>query len=110
MCVCVRIWSGGVKEERSMKRSRENSMNFFISPAAESCSDIVQRLDGQNLILKKVSNKSSPSNLTEHGHVLPGIEVPVAPVSPVAVQGCVLLMIVSWFCPKGVDHANMTSV
>lgn len=48
--------------------------------------------------------------LTEHGHVLPGVEVPVAPVGPVAVQRCVLLMIVSWLRPKRVDHTNVTSV
>lgn len=48
--------------------------------------------------------------LTEHGHVLPGVQVPVAPVGPVAMKGCVLLMIVGWFCPKSVDNSNMTSV
>jgi len=48
--------------------------------------------------------------LTEHGHVLPGVEVPVAPVGPIAVQRCILLMIVSWLSPKCVNHSDMTSV
>lgn len=48
--------------------------------------------------------------LTEHGHVLPRVQVPVAPIGPVAMKGCVLLMIVGWFCPKSVDNSNMASV
>lgn len=48
--------------------------------------------------------------LTEHGHVLPGVEVPVAPVGPVAVQRCILFMIVCWLRPKRVNHSYMTSV
>lgn len=48
--------------------------------------------------------------LTEHGHVLSGVEVPVAPVGPITVKGCVLLMVVSRFGTKRVDHSYVTSV
>lgn len=57
-----------------------------------------------------LKNEGSVFVLTEHGHVLPGVEVPVAPVGPVAVQRRILLMIVSWLRPKRVDHSDMTSV
>lgn len=62
-------------------------------------------------ILRNSQNLTEGSEffLTEHGHVLPGVEVPVAPVGPVAMQGCILLMIVSWLRPKGVNHSDMTS-
>lgn len=45
---------------------------------------------------------------TEHSHVLPCIEVPVAPVGPVAMQSCILLVIISRLRAKGVNHSNMT--
>lgn len=44
--------------------------------------------------------------LTEHGHELLGVEVPVAPVGPVAVQRGVLLMVVRGFRPEGVDDPD----
>lgn len=47
--------------------------------------------------------------LTEHGHVLSGVEVPVAPVGPVAVQGGVVLMVVGRLCPEGVNHTDVAS-
>lgn len=47
------------------------------------------------------------SSLTEHGHVLPAVEVPVAPVGPVAVQGGVVLMVVCRLCAKCVNHTDV---
>lgn len=44
--------------------------------------------------------------LTEHGHELLGVEVPVAPVGPVAVQRGILLVVVRRLCPKGVDDPD----
>lgn len=44
--------------------------------------------------------------LTEHGHELLGVEVPVAPVGPVAVQRGVLLVVVRGFRPEGVDDPD----
>lgn len=46
--------------------------------------------------------------LTEHGHELPGVEVPVSPVGPVAMQGGVLLVVVGWLRAKRVDDADVT--
>ena len=46
-------------------------------------------------------------SLTEHGHVLAGVEVPVAPVGPVAVQRGVLLVVVGRLRPEGVDDSDM---
>ena len=46
-------------------------------------------------------------SLTEHGHVLACVEVPVAPVGPVAVQRGVLLMVVGGLCAEGVNHSDM---
>ena len=83
---------------------------------------ITQCTDNISVVLsktKKIKNKMQrrflkirevASVLTEHGHVLPCIEVPVAPVSPVAVQRCILLMIVSWLRPKCVNHTDVTPV
>jgi hypothetical protein len=48
--------------------------------------------------------------LTEHGHELLGVQVPVAPVGPVTVQRGVLLVVVCRFCPKGVDDSNSAPV
>lgn len=53
---------------------------------------------------------SLPVTLTEHGHELLGVEVPVAPVGPVAVQRGVLLMVVRRLRPKGVDDADSAPV
>lgn len=47
--------------------------------------------------------------LTEHGHVLPGVQGPVAPVGPVSMQGGVLLMVIRRLCPEGVDDPDVTS-
>ena len=44
--------------------------------------------------------------LTEHGHELLGVEVPVAPVGPVAMQCGVFFVVVCRFGPKGVDDPN----
>lgn len=44
---------------------------------------------------------------TEHGHVLLAVQVPVAPVGPVAVQGGVLLVVVGGLCAEGVNHADV---
>lgn len=44
--------------------------------------------------------------LTEHGHELLGVEVPVAPVGPVAMQRGVFFMVVCRFSSKGVDDPN----
>lgn len=44
--------------------------------------------------------------LTEHGHELLGVEVPVAPVGPVAVQRGVLLMVVCRLRPEGVNDPD----
>lgn len=44
--------------------------------------------------------------LTKHGHELLGVEVPVAPVGPVAMQRGVLLMVVCRFRPEGVDDPD----
>lgn len=44
--------------------------------------------------------------LTEHGHELLGVEVPVAPVGSVAVQRGVLLVVVCRFRPKGIDDPD----
>lgn len=44
---------------------------------------------------------------TEHGHVLLAVQVPVAPVGPVAVQGGVLLMVVGGLSAKGVNHTDV---
>lgn len=46
--------------------------------------------------------------LTEHGHILPGIEIPVAPVGSVTVQCGIFLMVVGWLCTKCVNHPNVT--
>lgn len=58
----------------------------------------------------KVNNNKNNNNIvhTEHSHVLPCIEVPVAPVGPVAMQSCILLVIISRLRAKGVNHSNMT--
>lgn len=44
--------------------------------------------------------------LTEHGHELLGVEVPVAPVGPVAMQCGVFFVVVRRFGPKGVDDPD----
>lgn len=44
---------------------------------------------------------------TEHGHVLLAVEVPVSPVGSVAVQGGVLLMVVSRLSAEGVNHSDV---
>lgn len=44
---------------------------------------------------------------TEHGHVLLAVQVPVAPVGPVAVQGGVLLVVVGGLGAKGVNHTDV---
>lgn len=44
--------------------------------------------------------------LTEHGHELLGVEVPVAPVGPVAVQCGILLVVVRRLGPKGVNDPD----
>lgn len=44
---------------------------------------------------------------TEHGHVLLAVEVPVAPVGPVAMQGGVLLVVVSRLGAEGVNHSDV---
>lgn len=44
---------------------------------------------------------------TEHGHVLLAVQVPVAPVGPVAVQRGVLLVVVGGLGAEGVDHADV---
>lgn len=46
------------------------------------------------------------ARLTEHGHELLGVEVPVAPVGPVAMQRGILLVVVGRFCPEGVDDPD----
>lgn len=53
---------------------------------------------------------SQSRTLTEHGHELLRVEVPVAPVCPVAVQGGVLLVVVRRLCPKGVDDPDAAPV
>lgn len=49
----------------------------------------------------------SSHRLTEHGHVLFAVEVPVAPVGPVSMQCGVLLIIVCRLRAEGVDHADV---
>lgn len=44
---------------------------------------------------------------TEHGHVLLAMQVPVAPVGPVAVKRGVLLVVVGGLGAEGVDHADV---
>lgn len=51
-----------------------------------------------------------PAALTEHGHELLGVEVPVSPVGPVAMQCGILLMVVRWLRPEGVDHSDSAPV
>lgn len=55
---------------------------------------------------KKSAQKELRSH-TEHGHVLLAVQVPVAPVGPVAVQGGVLLVVVGGLGAEGVDHADV---
>lgn len=50
--------------------------------------------------------RPATGTLTEHGHELLGVEVPVAPVGPVAVQRGVLLVVVRRFRPEGVDDPD----
>lgn len=50
--------------------------------------------------------RRAAGTLTEHGHELLGVEVPVAPVGPVAVQRGVLLVVVRGLRPKGVDDPD----
>lgn len=49
----------------------------------------------------------STHRLTEHGHVLFAVEVPVAPVGPVSMQCGVLLIIVRRLRAEGIDHADV---
>lgn len=58
--------------------------------------------------VRQVDVQGAPC-LTEHGHVLPAVEVPVAPVGPVAVQRGVILVVVGRLRPKRVDHSDVTS-
>lgn len=44
--------------------------------------------------------------LTEHGHELGGLQVPVAPVGAVAAQRGVLLVVVSWLSPEGINDPD----
>ncbi len=57
-----------------------------------------------NLQLQPVINSH---RLTEHGHVLFTVKVPVAPVGPVSMQCGVLLIIVCRLCAEGVDHTDV---
>lgn len=44
--------------------------------------------------------------LTEHGHELGGVQVPVAPVGAEAAQRGVFLVVVGWLRPEGIDDTN----
>ena len=50
-------------------------------------------------------NKSPPP--TKHGHELPAVEVPVAPVGAVAVECGVLLVVVGRLRAKRVNHPDV---
>lgn len=49
----------------------------------------------------------SSHRLTEHGHVLLAVEIPVSPVGPVAMHCGILLIIICWLRAEGVDHTNV---
>lgn len=61
---------------------------------------------GENLLMLEICPETIRSH-TEHGHVLLAVQVPVAPVGPVAVQSGVLLVVVGRLGAKGVNHANV---
>lgn len=61
-------------------------------------------------ILCSHSAEKKISLLTEHGHILSAVEVPIAPVGPVAMHGGIFLMVICWLSTKCVNHPDMTSV
>lgn len=61
---------------------------------------------GENLPMLEICLETMRSH-TEHGHVLLAVQVPVAPIGPVAMQGGVLLMVVGRLGAKGVNHADV---
>lgn len=69
------------------------------------------RLEGEPENHEDTPSASDPTHalwpgLTEHGHELLGVEVPVAPVGPVAMQRGVLLVVVCGLCPEGVNDPD----
>lgn len=65
----------------------------------------------QKTYTEKKKNPTTPIFLlTEHGHVLSAIEVPVAPIGPVAMESGVFLMVICWLSTKCINHPDKTSV
>lgn len=60
----------------------------------------------ENLLTLEIGLETIRSH-TEHGHVLLAVQVPVAPVCPVAVQSGVLFVVVGGLGAKGVNHADV---
>lgn len=73
------------------------------------------RLGGFNKLVQSAARRSRTQTasffpeaaLTKHGHVLLAVQVPVAPVGPEAVQGGVLLVVVSRLGAEGVDDSDV---
>ncbi len=66
----------------------------------------ILNLSERNLREKNLCGRNERPH-TEHGHVLLAVEVPVAPVGSVAMQGGVLLVVVSRLCAEGVNHSDV---